>query len=226
MPRPRIPERRDRILDAARDLALEKGWGATTVADVATRAGIGKGAVYLEFPDKPAILAAALARSMRSMTADVHQRVLSAEEVIDLPTIYEFAVDALLGDPLMRAFYVGDESVLGDHVRSVDDDRYGMRFKWLLDYIGRLQSACVIAAEVPRETLGRVLSVFTIGLLNSPGTLGPLTDEQLRETVGLFADLVGRGLATDLPADPVAARAAQSDLLKTLDAQLDHLQAE
>ena len=226
MPRPRIPERRNRILDAARDLALEKGWRATTVADVAVGAGIGKGAVYLEFPDKPAILAAALARSMRSMTADVHQRVLSAEEVIDLPTIYEFAVDALLGDPLMRAFYVGDESVLGDHVRSVDDDRYSMRFQWLLDYIGRLQSACVIAAETPRETLGQVLSVFTIGLLNSPGTLGPLTDEQLRETVGLFADLVGRSLATDLPADPLAARAAQSDLLKTLDAQLDHLQAE
>lgn len=224
MPRPRIPARRDRILDVAHDLALEKGWRATTVADVAAGTGIGKGAVYLEFPDKPAILDAALSRSMRNMVADIHQQVLATDEVIDLPAIYEFAVDALLRDTLMRAFYVGDESVLGDHVRSVEDDRYGMRFQWLLDYIGSLQDAGVINAETPRATVGRVLSVFTIGLLHSPGTLGPLTDEQLRESVGLFAHLVGRGLATDLPADPRAARAAQSDLLETLDAQLVHLQ--
>src|SRR5699024_1613185 len=165
-------------------------------------------------------------RSMRGLTAHVHQRVLSAEDVIDLPTLYGFAVDALLADPLMRAFSIGDEAVLGDHVRSVEDDRYSARFQWLLDYIGRLQSAGVLTDEVARETLGRVLSVFTIGLLHAPGTLGPLTDEQLRETVGLFADLVGRSLATDLPTDPVAARAAQFDLLATLDTQLDHLQEE
>ena len=224
MPRPRIPERRTRILEAASDLAVSKGWRTTTVADVAAAAGIGKGAVYLEFPDKAAILDAALLRSMRGLTAEVHQRALSAEDVVDLPTIYAFAVEALLGDPLMRAFFIGDQSVLGDHVRSVDDDRYAMRLHWLLDYIGRLQSAGVIAPEVPPQTLGRVLSVFTIGLLHSPDTLGPLTDQQLRETVGLFADLVGRGLATELPTDPAAARAAQTELLKTLDAQLDHLQ--
>lgn len=224
MPRPRIPDRRNRLLVAARELALGQGWPATTVSDIAARAGIGKGAVYLEFPDKSAILSALLTRSMRALTADVHRRVLDASGLIDLPAVYRFAVEALLADPLMRAFHLGDEAILGDHVRSVDDDRYRQRFDWLLDYIARIQRAGMIDPDVPRETLSRVLSVFTIGLLHSPATLGPISDEQLRATVGLFADLIGHGLATDPPSDREAVRIAQIDLLNTLDAQLDRLE--
>lgn len=226
MPRPRIPERRNRILDAARDLALEKGWRATTVADIAGRVGIGKGAVYLEFADKPAILEAALLRSMRQLTGVVHDRITASVELVTLPALYGIAVEALLGDPLMRAFSLGDEGVLGDHVRTVTDDRYHLRFSWLLDYVAGLQAAGVIASDVPRETLGRVLSAFTIGLLHTPGTLGPITDTHLRETVTLFADLVGRGLATEAPIDPIAARATQAQLLDTLADQLDQLQEQ
>ncbi len=226
MPRPRIPERRERILDAARDLALAKGWRGTTVAEVAARAGIGKGAVYLEFADKPAILEAAILRSMQGLTAVVHEQVLAATGVVSLSALYGFAVNALLGDPLMRAFYVGDESVLGDHVRAVTDDRYRMRFSWLLDYIAGLQTAGVIAADIPQDTLGRVLSTFTIGLLHLPDTLGPISDDQLRRTVALFADLVERSLVSGAEADPVAARAVQTDVLETLATQLDHLQEQ
>ncbi|MGV0836266.1 TetR family transcriptional regulator [Mycolicibacterium thermoresistibile] len=224
MPRPRIPDRRERLLAAARELALENGWPATTVSDIAARTGIGKGAVYLEFPDKAAILAAVLNRSMRTLTGDVHRRVLDATETIDLPAVYRFGVEAILADPLMRALYLGDEAVLGDHVRSVTDGRYPQRFDWLLEYIARLQDAGVIDPEVATEPLVRMLSVFTIGLLHAPGVLGPTTDEQLRETVGLFADLVGRGLATDARTDCDAARRAQLDLLENLDAQLKRLE--
>ncbi|MFA5709429.1 TetR/AcrR family transcriptional regulator [Mycolicibacterium sp.] len=224
MPRPRIPDRRERLLTAARELALDNGWPATTVSDIAARAGVGKGAVYLEFPDKAAILAAVLNRSMRGLTAAVQRRVRAATDVVDLPAVYRFGVEAMLGDPLMRALYLGDEAVLGDHVRSVTDGRYQQRFDWLIDYIAALQEAGVIDPEVATEPLVRMLSVFTIGLLHAPGTLGATTDDQLRETVGLFADLVGRGLATQAPPDAAAARRAQLALLDNLDAQLDHLE--
>lgn len=221
MPRSRIPDRRRRLLDAARELALESGWPATTVAGIATRAGVGKGAVYLEFDDKAAILDALLTRSMRDLTSEVHRRVRDAHHLIDLPAIYRFAVEELLADPLMRAFYLGDGSVLGDHVRTVDDDRYRQRFTWLLDYVARLKQAGVIDPGIPDETLARVLSAFTIGLLHTPANLGPVTDDQLRETVGLFADLLGRGLATDQPTDHDTTRSAQIELLNSLSAQLD-----
>ena len=226
MPRHRIPERRERLLVAARELALEQGWPATTVSDIAERVGIGKGAVYLEFANKAAILDALVNRGMASLGAEVRRRVLEADEVIGLPASYRFAVEALLGDPLMRAFYLGDEDVLGDHVRSVGDDRYRQRFDWLGDYLAQLQEAGLIAARVDLPSVMRMLSVFTIGLLHAPGTLGAITDEELRSTVGLFSGLVDRGLATDLPVDADAARRAQLALIERLETQLDQLHTD
>lgn len=224
MPRPLVPDRRGRILTAARDLILEHGWPHTTIAHIAQRAGIGKGAVYREFDDKTAILAAVLNRSMRDLTSQVHQRVIDAAEPIDLPTVYRFGVEALLSDPLMRALYLGDDTVLGDHVHGVTDQRYPARFDWLTDYIGRLQAAGVVDATVSTDTVARLLSVFTIGLINSPGILDSTDPQALLDTVGLFADLVGKGLATDQDIDITAARQAQLALLEQLSTQLDLLE--
>jgi TetR/AcrR family transcriptional regulator, transcriptional repressor for nem operon len=53
VPRTRDPEKtRERILDAAQDLILDHGYGATTVDAVVTRAGITKGAFFHHFGSK------------------------------------------------------------------------------------------------------------------------------------------------------------------------------
>jgi AcrR family transcriptional regulator len=49
--------RRVRVLDAARALFLERGYGATHILDVAKKAGFSKRAVYLDFPSKGALYA-------------------------------------------------------------------------------------------------------------------------------------------------------------------------
>ncbi|MFI6387543.1 TetR/AcrR family transcriptional regulator [Nonomuraea sp. NPDC050547] len=224
MPRPLVPDRRGRILAAARQLILDQGWPDTTVAGLAARAGIGKGAVYLEFADKAAILAAVLNRDMRELTAQVHQRVLSAPGLVDLPAVYRFAVEATLANPLMAALYLGDEAVLGEHVRGVGDERYLDRFQWLGEYVGQLQRAGVIDPALSTESIVRVLAIFTLGLLHAPGVFGAMTAGELSEAVGLFSDMAGRGLASGLPADPAAARAAQLSLLARLDDQLGRLE--
>lgn len=224
MPRPLVPDRRGRILTAAAELIAETGWPDTTVAQIAARAGIGKGAVYREFDGKEEILAAVLEGSMRRMTAQVHQRVLDTEHLVDLPAVYRFGVEALLAEPLMRALYLGDDSVLGDHVREVGAGRYAVRMGWLTGYIDKLQHAGVIAHDISGETISRMLSVFTIGLINAPGTLGVATSDGWAETVALFADLVGAGLRGTGAVNAAAARRAQLDLLEQLSDQLAHLE--
>lgn len=47
--------RRLAILDAAYAEFLEKGFAATRIEDVARRAGVAKGTIYLNFPDKQAL---------------------------------------------------------------------------------------------------------------------------------------------------------------------------
>src|SRR5690606_18057957 len=126
-------------------------------------------------------------------------------------------------EPVMRALYLGDETVLGDHVHEVADDRYVRRMAWLADYVDDLQRAGVLDASAPAGTVVRMLGMFTLGMVHAPGVLGGTSATELSAAVGLFADVVGRGLAPDAPADPEAARAAQLALLRRLDEQLDVL---
>ena len=62
--RRRAEARPDEVLDAALDLFIEKGFAATRVEDIAVRAGLSKGAVYLYFPSKEAVLEGIVRRAM------------------------------------------------------------------------------------------------------------------------------------------------------------------
>jgi AcrR family transcriptional regulator len=69
--RRRAEARPDEVLDAALDLFIEKGFAATRVDDIAQRAGISKGAVYLYFPSKEAILEGLVRRAVVPIAANV-----------------------------------------------------------------------------------------------------------------------------------------------------------
>jgi AcrR family transcriptional regulator len=62
--RRRAEARPDEVLDAALDLFIEKGFASTRVEDIAKRAGLSKGAVYLYFPSKEKILEGIVRRAI------------------------------------------------------------------------------------------------------------------------------------------------------------------
>jgi AcrR family transcriptional regulator len=62
--RRRAEARPDEVLDAALDLFIEQGFAQTRVEDIARRAGLSKGAVYLYFPSKEAILEGLVRRAI------------------------------------------------------------------------------------------------------------------------------------------------------------------
>lgn len=69
MPVPKRTEqaliRRRAIVNAALDEFLDKGFAATRVEDVARRAGVAKGTIYLNFKDKEDLFAAILEQEIR-----------------------------------------------------------------------------------------------------------------------------------------------------------------
>jgi AcrR family transcriptional regulator len=66
--RRRAAARPDEVLDAALDLFIENGFAATRVDDIARRAGLSKGAVYLYFPSKVAIMEGLVRRAIVPIT--------------------------------------------------------------------------------------------------------------------------------------------------------------
>ena len=57
--------RRERILDAAAELFIHYGYDKTTVSDIAQTAGVSKGAIYLHFDGKDALLEGLIIREMK-----------------------------------------------------------------------------------------------------------------------------------------------------------------
>ena len=62
--RRRAEDRPDELLDAALALFVAKGYAHTSVAEIARAAGLSKGAVYLYFPSKQAILEGLVRRAV------------------------------------------------------------------------------------------------------------------------------------------------------------------
>ncbi len=64
------PDKRDRILDAATKVFAKRGFFSAQVADIAKRAGVAAGTVYLYFKGKDDLLLSLFERTMRDAIAD------------------------------------------------------------------------------------------------------------------------------------------------------------
>jgi AcrR family transcriptional regulator len=111
-----------RLLEAAGELLVGRGAKGFTVADVAARAHVGKGTVYLYWPTKEDLLIGLIGRGFLSLIDDLIQRL---DEEPDLarpsrfcPTMLQVATS----QPLIAALQRHDEDLLGilaHHPRSI-----------------------------------------------------------------------------------------------------------
>jgi AcrR family transcriptional regulator len=92
MAKPADPNRREDILQAAREVFKQDGYGKAHVAEIAQRAGVAKGTVYLYFQSKQAMLDA-LCDRYQEMVADA---LLQAMQNPDARTAMKEAVHATL----------------------------------------------------------------------------------------------------------------------------------
>jgi AcrR family transcriptional regulator len=71
----RREDTRQRLYEAAVELVAEHGFSATTVDDIAERAGVAKGTVYYNFPSKTALFEELLRHGVGLLTADFRAAV-------------------------------------------------------------------------------------------------------------------------------------------------------
>lgn len=71
----RREDTRQRLYEAAVDLVAEQGFSATTVDDIAERAGVAKGTVYYNFPSKTALFEELLRHGVGLLTAEFRAAV-------------------------------------------------------------------------------------------------------------------------------------------------------
>jgi AcrR family transcriptional regulator len=105
------------VLSATRDLLLDKGYGGLTIAAVADQAGVGKGTIYLRWPDKEALVIGALREAWRPSEAPDTGSLRG-----DLETLMRAAADGMNSVP--GALFVSLLGELGanEGLRALYDD--------------------------------------------------------------------------------------------------------
>lgn len=103
---------RQRLLEAAVELVSEKGYEATTIADIADRAGSARGLISYYFPGKRQLVQSAVHRLMHLTLAEALEREPRPQGPHAGDEMLARAIDAILGlardqPVLMRAHMAG-----------------------------------------------------------------------------------------------------------------------
>ncbi|WP_052134479.1 TetR/AcrR family transcriptional regulator [Sphingomonas sp. 37zxx] len=101
--RPRDPAKQDAIISAARESFIERGYNASTIEDIAHRAGVSKVTLYNRFGDKETLFEAVIRGEMPRMNS-----ALAMDEEGDLPL--EDRLN-LFGEGLLNFIFHEDHAV-------------------------------------------------------------------------------------------------------------------
>lgn len=215
----RDPQRRDRLLDATVTSILRHGSRRTSVEEIARAAGVSKGAVYLEFPNRRALFDAAIRREYQAYMLEVADRVDADPIGGRISRIYRHSVAALLDRPLLRAIYEDDEQIVAGILRG--PERYRPRILMGEQFLRRLTEAGLLRTDIEPATMSHLLTVLGLGPLLAEPVLRDESSPSLEATIGLLADLVVTGLEPAEPGDPAAGVAAFRELVNHIHPLLD-----
>lgn len=95
---------RQRLLDAALEVLLEKGFAASSVEDIAARAGFTRGALYSNFADKDAVFLALMDARMTHRMAEVTHVMTTSSPLSVFGDLRQWSDQARDGDGWVRLF--------------------------------------------------------------------------------------------------------------------------
>jgi AcrR family transcriptional regulator len=205
-------ERAHRILDVAAELILRWGYDKTTIDDVARRAGVAKGTIYLHWRTRDDLFAALLRRERVYLMEEVR-----ASAPATLSELLGALVGAALRRPLLKAVLVGDSEVLGKLARMKRRGAMGLQLGGASDaYLGRLIEHGAVRPESGDHLM--VIAAIVYGFVFLPDLLpqeARVPDERIAE---LVADTVERVLGSGRALPEKNVRAVAQATLDFLDA--------
>ncbi|MFI6320276.1 TetR/AcrR family transcriptional regulator [Nonomuraea sp. NPDC050556] len=171
-------ERADRILDVAKDLLLRWGYRRVTVDEVAKRAGVGKGTVYLHWRSREQMFLAVGAREAVEMFGAVVSAMRAdPAEVMLHRYMRRFFVEAMRR-PVLRALFTRDEDTLGDFLASsARQPLDAAKLSASHEYLGVLAAHGLLREGVRPEDLDYSLPAIVFGFFAIDPFVAPLALE-------------------------------------------------
>lgn len=201
-------QRAERILDAAAELVLRWGYKRVTIEEVAKRAGIGKGTVYLHWRTREALFLAVLARDSVKMYAGLIEAIREDPAEILPHRLLRRTLLLLKEFPLLQAMFTGDTEVLGGLLEeSTVRPLRGRKFASFRDYFALLRSRGLLRTDVAADDQFYAINASMFGFYLLDPMLPPEERRSLDERAEIVAAMVRNAFEPPDPPDPAVLRA-------------------
>jgi AcrR family transcriptional regulator len=196
-------ERAERILDAAAELIQRWGYNKTTIDDIAKRAGVAKGTIYLHWKTREDLFRALLLHEELKLADDIRQRMANDPEGATLYGVIKHSTLATMKNPLWKAVFLRDTNMLGELSRQEYQTTLAEeRVASFLNLFRFLREQGLIRTDQSLEAQMHLISAISIGFL----VVEPFLPDELRlsdeEAVEVMTDTLKRALEPRTPSMP------------------------
>ena len=149
--------RAHRLLDAAAQLLERFGYSRVTIDDIAKHAGIGKGTVYLHWPNREALFMAVLQRELLHAIDEMAPTFRQHPEELLLHRLVRHFWLAANRRPLIRAVFVQDFETLGRLSMAGDQTLIAQQYEAFEEYVELLKKFRLLRSDL---TASEVMYVY------------------------------------------------------------------
>ncbi|MDA1363042.1 helix-turn-helix domain containing protein [Glycomyces luteolus] len=222
-----LRQRADALLDAAAALLAEVGPPGLRIDQVAGRAGVGKGTVYLHWNSREHLLLAVGAREAAAMYRTVIAAIcVDPAEVVLHRYLRRLYLEAM-GRPILRSIFITDEADLTAFMNH--PARAGLAETKLIaadDYLAALRDHRLLRHDLDLADIDQAVQAIAYGFFAATTLLSDDPDAGLERRADLFAEVLRRSFEparTPAPARCASAVPRAVEAFERLAAQFDRL---
>lgn len=221
------PKREQAILNAALSLFVHYGYDKTTIADIAAKAGVSKGAIYLHFQSKTELFNALLLREMEVYGESWLKLIEADPKGGTIGGMYKNMLYALTSSPLISALFGQNKKVLGNSLSKLDYQMRATQGQSIRhEFIAMMQKADAIRQDVDPQVTAHIMDMLGYGLISMDRFKAEQDIPPLQDIIEGIADLMDRALTPAGGGNSEAGKVIIKQLAETTRHQFEKLEKE
>jgi AcrR family transcriptional regulator len=204
--------RAERILDAAAELLLRHGYRRVTVDDVASRAGIGKGTVYLHWKTREDLFKAVFEREVLEAVDELVRTLREEPEAWMLHRLARSYFLAIVRRPLLKAVFLADTELLGKLARPGSGAREQRHRLASHAYFELLAEHELLRTDLSPDAVDYAFMAMLEGFIQAEAAVDEQLGSGIEERADLLALTVQRAFESGRSLSPATGRAVAAQV--------------
>ena len=200
-------EREERILDATATLIVRYGYDKTSVNDIAKEAGISKGAIYLHFESKGALLHRLILRETLKFLIRWSDRMENDTSPQVFSSMYRHVLTIMKENTFLWTLFSKQRWLMGTgFLNRQGSTMYQQRLGLSQTLLTGLKAVGSIRQDINPNTTAYIFNMLNYGYLKLDDVIPEELAPPPAETINEIGDLVQRHLQPEGDGNPVEAR--------------------